>query len=83
MIANEIKEAREEGADVAVVCGGLKHFQRNEEQCKTWYGPSVRRRYRGMLATVMNALVLQSALRAIGVPCRVQTAIQMNQVAEP
>ena len=39
--------------------------------------------YVGMLATVMNALALQSALKSISVPCRVQTAIQMNQIAEP
>ena len=39
--------------------------------------------YVGMLATVMNAIALQSALTQIGVPCRVQSAIAMNQIAEP
>ena len=39
--------------------------------------------YVGMLATVMNSLVLQSALKKVGVSCRVQTAIAMNQIAEP
>ena len=39
--------------------------------------------YIGMLATVMNSLALQSALRKIDVPCRVQTAIDMNKIAEP
>ena len=39
--------------------------------------------YMGMLATVMNALALQDALEAIDVPSRVQTSIEMRQVAEP
>jgi uridylate kinase len=39
--------------------------------------------YMGMIATVMNGLALQDALERIGVPSRVQTAITMNQVAEP
>ena len=39
--------------------------------------------YMGMLATVMNALALQDALEKVGVPTRVQTAIQMAQIAEP
>ena len=38
--------------------------------------------YVGMLATVMNAIALQSALTQIGVQCRVQSAITMNQIAE-
>ena len=38
--------------------------------------------YMGMLATVMNALALQSALTQIDVECRVQTAIDMNQIAD-
>lgn len=39
--------------------------------------------YVGMLATVMNALLLQSALESLGVPTRVQTAIEMKEMAEP
>ena len=39
--------------------------------------------YMGMIATVMNAIALQDALERVGVPTRVQTAIQMSQVAEP
>ena len=39
--------------------------------------------YVGMLATVMNALVLQEAIEALGVPARVQTAIEMREIAEP
>jgi len=39
--------------------------------------------YVGMLATVMNAIALQSALNQMNIPCRVQSAISMNQIAEP
>ena len=39
--------------------------------------------YVGMLATVMNAIALQSALNQMKIPCRVQSAISMNQIAEP
>ena len=39
--------------------------------------------YVGMLATVMNAIALQSALNQINIPCRVQSALAINQVAEP
>src|SRR5574344_2834048 len=82
MIANEIKEAHDEGADIAVVCGGGNIF-RGMKNSATMGMDQVSGDYVGMLATVMNALILQSALKAIDVPCRVQTAIQMNQIAEP
>jgi uridylate kinase len=82
MIAKEIKEAVEEGADVAVVCGGGNIFRGMKNSARLGMDQASGD-YVGMLATVMNALVLQSALKAIGVQCRVQTAIQMNQVAEP
>ena len=39
--------------------------------------------YMGMMATVMNALALQDNLESIGVPTRVQTSIEMRQIAEP
>ena len=39
--------------------------------------------YMGMLATVMNALALQDTLENVGVPTRVQTSIEMRQIAEP
>src|SRR5574344_552902 len=82
MIANEIKEAHNEGADIAVVCGGGNIFRGMKNSAKMGMD-QVSGDYVGMLATVMNALVLQSALKSVDVPCRVQTAIQMNQVAEP
>lgn len=82
MIANEIKLAHDEGAQIAVVVGGGNIFRGMKNSAKLGMD-QVSGDYVGMLATVMNALVLQSALRKIGVSCRVQSAIQMNQVAEP
>lgn len=82
MIANEIKLAHDEGAQIAVVVGGGNIFRGMKNSAKLGMD-QVSGDYVGMLATVMNALVLQSALRKVGVSCRVQSAIQMNQVAEP
>lgn len=82
MIANEIKLAHEEGAQIAVVVGGGNIFRGVKNSAKLGMDQASGD-YVGMLATVMNAIVLQSALRDIGVSCRVQSAITMNQVAEP
>ena len=82
MIANEIKSAHDEGAEIAVVVGGGNIFRGVKNSAKMGLDQASGD-YVGMLATVMNALVLQSNLKKIGVSCRVQSAIQMNQVAEP
>lgn len=82
MIANEIKKAHDEGAEIAVVVGGGNIFRGVKNSAKLGMDQASGD-YVGMLATVMNAIVLQSALRDIGVSCRVQSAITMNQVAEP
>ncbi len=82
MIANEIKIAHDEGAQIAVVVGGGNIFRGMKNSAKLGMDQASGD-YVGMLATVMNAIVLQSALRAIGVSCRVQSALTMNQVAEP
>lgn len=82
MIANEIKNAHEQGAEIAVVVGGGNIFRGVKNSAKMGLDQASGD-YVGMLATVMNALVLQSTLRKIGVSCRVQSALQMNQVAEP
>lgn len=82
MIAHEIKKAHDEGAEIAVVVGGGNIFRGVKNSAKMGLDQASGD-YVGMLATVMNALVLQSALRNIGVSCRVQSAITMNQVAEP
>src|SRR4029453_1042164 len=80
-IAERIKEVRDLGVQVSVVIGGGN----------IWRGLSASHRgmdrttadYMGMLATVINALALRSTLEQIGVETRVQTAIEMKNVAEP
>jgi len=79
-IARQIKTIRERGIDVAVVVGGGN----------IWRGLSgsaqgmdrAQADYMGMLATVMNALALQDALEKMEVSTRVQTAVEMRQIAE-
>ena len=82
MISNEIKSIYEQGAQVAVVVGGGNIFRGVKNSAKLGMDRASGD-YVGMLATVMNAVVLQCALKKINVECRVQTAIAMNQIAEP
>lgn len=82
MIAHEIKAAHDEGAEIAVVVGGGNIFRGVKNSAKMGMDQASGD-YVGMLATVMNSLVLQSALKKAGVSCRVQSAITMNQIAEP
>src|SRR5207302_15970 len=80
-IAERIKEVRDLGVQIGVVIGGGN----------IWRGTSAAHRgmdrttadYMGMLATVINGLALQSACAQIGIETRVQTAIEMKNVAEP
>ena len=79
-IARQIKSAPQTGLEIAIVVGGGNF----------WRGAAAAGRgmdratadYVGMLATVMNSLALQSMLEAVGVPTRVQSAIEMKNVAE-
>ena len=82
MIAEEIKTAHDAGAEIAVVVGGGNIFRGMKNSAKLGMD-QVSGDYVGMLATVMNAVALQSALNKLKVPCRVQSAIAMNQIAEP
>jgi len=81
VIARKIKSVTDLGVQVALVIGagnlwrGSKGVQRGMSQATA--------DHMGMIATVMNGLALQDALEQIGVPTRVQTAVMMNQVAEP
>ena len=78
-ITNQIKQMIELGVEVAVVVGG-GNFWRGK------YGYNMERTtsdYMGMLATTINALALQDALESKGIYTRVQTAIEMRQIAEP
>lgn len=82
MIAKEIQKAYEAGAEIAVVVGGGNIFRGMKNSAK--YGmDQASGDYVGMLATVMNAIALQSALRKLDVSCRVQSAIDMDKIAEP
>ena len=80
-IALEIAGAVQAGVQVAVVVGGGNFIRGRELSDGGMDRASAD--YMGMLATVMNSLSLQAALEAVGVPTRVQTAIEMRQVAEP
>jgi len=80
-ISHEIKELTERGVQVAVVVGGGNLFRGVDASSKGMDRTSAD--YMGMLATVINSLALQDALEKIGVYTRVQSAIDMRQVAEP
>ncbi len=81
-IGIEIKKAHDAGAQIAVVVGGGNIF-RGMKNSKKLGMDQASGDYVGMLATVMNAIALQSELRKLGVSCRVQSAITMNKIAEP
>ncbi len=80
-IAKEIKDVYDMGVSIGIVVGGGNIFRGVSESAKDM--DRVSADYMGMLATVINSLALQNALENIGVPTRVQTAIEMRQVAEP
>lgn len=80
-IASQIKKIREHGVDVAVVVGGGNIWRGLAGSAKGMDRAAAD--YMGMMATVMNALALQDALEKMDVDTRVQTAIEMRQVAEP
>ena len=82
MIATEIKEAYDTGAEIAIVVGGGNIF-RGVKNSTALGMDQASGDYVGMLATVMNATVLQGILKKHDLPCRVQTAITMNKIAEP
>jgi len=80
-IAQEIKEVKNLGVEVAIVIGGGNIFRGMAASAKGMDRASAD--YMGMLATVMNGLALQDALEKIDVYTRVQTAIEMREIAEP
>lgn len=74
-----IKEIQEKGVEVAIVIGGGNFWRgRTSEGMDRTTAD-----YIGMLATVMNSMAMQDALDNMDVPSRVQTAIEMRQIAEP
>ncbi len=80
-IANEIKEVYKDNYQICLIIGGGNIF-RGIEGSSQGIDRSTSD-YMGMLATVINALSMQSALEKIDVPTRVQSAISMSQIAEP
>jgi len=80
-IAREIKEVKTLGVEVAIVIGGGNIFRGVAASSKGM--DRVSADYMGMLATVLNGIALQDALEKIGVQTRVQTAIEMRELAEP
>jgi uridylate kinase len=80
-IAREIREVKNLGVEMAIVIGGGNIFRGIAASSKGMDRASAD--YMGMLATVLNALALQDALEKLGVQTRVQTAIEMREIAEP
>lgn len=77
-LANEIKECTDLGYEIAVVVGGGNFWRGKSNE----YMDRATSDYIGMLATTMNALALGDAFKQIGVPVRVQTGVEMRQIAE-
>lgn len=81
LVAKELKQVYESGVQVAIVVGGGNMWRGvTGEQLGM---ERAQADYIGMLGTIMNALSLQDALESVGVPTRVQTSIEMRQIAEP
>ena len=80
-VAKQIKEVAELGVEIAVVVGG-GNIWRGKVGSEMGMDRA-NADYMGMLATVMNSLALQDSLENHGIPTRVQTSIEMRQVAEP
>ncbi|MFD2564051.1 UMP kinase [Aquimarina rubra] len=79
--ANEIKQITDKGVEVAIVIGGGNIFRGVAGASKGM--DRVQADHMGMLATVINGLALQSALEDAEIPTRLQSAIKINEVAEP
>lgn len=79
--AQQIKELIEAGVEIAIVIGGGNIFrgvQAEQGGMDRTHGD-----YMGMLATMINSMALQSALETVGVTTRLQSAIEMKEIAEP
>ena len=80
-IANEVESVQKMGVEVCMVIGGGNIFRGLQGSAQGMERTTAD--YMGMLATVMNALAMQSALEAKGLHCRVISAIRMDEVCEP
>lgn len=79
-VATQVATVRESGVEVAIVVGG-GNFLRGASQAELGMDRATAD-YMGMLATILNALPLQDALEAVGVPTRVMSALPVHEVAE-
>lgn len=79
IVARQVKEVHELGVQVAIVVGGGNFWRGRTSKDMD----KATADYMGMLATVMNSLALQEAIEAVGLQTRVQTAIEMKEIAEP
>ncbi|HYM92360.1 MAG TPA: UMP kinase, partial [bacterium] len=82
LVAREVKSVRDDGVDVAIVVGG-GNIVRGVQIAEHMGLNRATADYMGLLATVINALALQDAMEREGLETRVQTAVEMRQVAEP
>ena len=82
LVADEVKAVMAHGAEVAIVVGG-GNFVRGSDVSQRLGMEEVAAHHMGMLATVINALALQDSMEKQGLSTRVQTAIEMHQIAEP
>jgi len=80
-ISRQIKEVKELGVEIAIIIGGGNIFRGISDAAANMDRTSAD--HMGMLATVINSMALQDALEKIGLHCRVQSAIEMQKVAEP
>lgn len=80
-LAKEVRDAKDGGLEICLVIGGGNIFRGMAGAAQGM--DRAQADYMGMLATVMNALAMQSALEQLGVDTRVQSAIEMDQVCEP
>ncbi len=80
-IAREVQSVRDMGVEICMVIGGGNIFRGLQGSAQGMERTTAD--YMGMLATVMNALAMQSALESLGIHSRVISAITMNEVAEP
>ncbi|QZP07350.1 UMP kinase [Caenibius sp. WL] len=80
-LAKEVKAAKDTGLEICLVIGGGNIFRGMAGAAQGM--DRAQADYMGMLATVMNALAMQSALEQLGVHTRVQSAVQMDTVCEP
>ena len=78
--SNEIKKAYDKDIEIAIVIGGGNIYRGFNNEYKI---DRVQGDYMGMLATLINGLALQNTLENIGIPTRLQSAINVNKVAEP